>query len=232
MDKLKKDFISNVSHELRTPLNAVIGFSEVLADQKFGPLNDAQKDYLNDILESGKFLLSLINDILDLARAESGKMVLLPSVFSLKELLESSLIFVKEKALKHNIELNLEIAKEVGNIRADERKVRQILYNLLSNAVKFTPDGGRAGITAKINGAEAEITVWDSGMGISKEDHKKLFNAFVRLESALVKKYEGTGLGLSLAKDFVELHKGKIWVESEGVGKGSRFTFTLPIGAA
>jgi PAS domain S-box-containing protein len=232
MDKLKKDFISNMSHELRTPLNAVIGFSEILADQKFGPLNEVQKDYLNDVLESGKFLLSLINDILDLAKVESGKMKLELSDFSLKELLEGSLIFVKEKVLKHNIELILDIAKEVGTIRADERKVKQIVYNLLSNAVKFTLDGGKVGIKAEINGSEAKVTVWDTGIGISKEDQKKLFIAFVRLEAPLAKKYEGTGLGLSLAKDFVEMHNGKIWVESEGVRKGSSFTFTLPTGVA
>ena len=143
IDQLKKDFLSNMSHELRTPLNAIIGFSEVLVDQKFGSLNDTQKDYLNDVLESSKFLLSLINDILDLARIESGKMELVVSDFSLKEILEHSLVFIKEKALKHNIDLSLEIAEEMGYVRADERKVKQIIFNLLSNAVKFTPDGGR-----------------------------------------------------------------------------------------
>ncbi|MFA5099920.1 MAG: ATP-binding protein [Candidatus Omnitrophota bacterium] len=231
IDKLKKNFISNMSHELRTPLNAVIGFSEVLYDQKFGVLNETQKDYLNDILESSKFLLSLINDILDLSKIEVGKAELACSEFSLKELLEHGLLFVREKALKHNIELYSEIDDGVGSVTADERKVKQIVFNLLSNAVKFTPDGGKVGIKARINGSDAEVTVWDTGIGISKEDQAKLFRPFMQLEVSLDKKYEGTGLGLSLAKEIVELHKGKIWVESEGSGKGSRFTFSLPIGA-
>ncbi|OGX01341.1 MAG: hypothetical protein A3I73_02205 [Omnitrophica bacterium RIFCSPLOWO2_02_FULL_45_16] len=228
-NKAKSDFLSNMSHELRTPLNAVIGFSEVLYDQKFGSLNETQRDYLNDILESGKHLLSLINDILDLAKIESGKMELALSNFSLRELLEHSFILIKEKALKHNIEFSLDIAEEVGYIRADERKVRQIVFNLLSNAVKFTPDGGKIGIHAKINGFEAEITVWDTGIGISKEDQHKLFGEFVQLEERLTRRYNGTGLGLSLAKKFVELHRGRIWVESESKGKGSSFKFTLPV---
>jgi len=229
--QLKKDFISNMSHELRTPLNAVIGFSEVLVDQKFGALNETQKDYLNDILESGRFLLSLINDILDLAKIESGKMALAAAEFSLRELLEHSLIFVKEKALKHNIELSLEIDEKVGRIRADERKVRQIVFNLLSNAVKFTPDGGKVGIKARINGLSAEVTVWDTGIGIAQEDLPKLFMPFTQLESSLSRKYEGTGLGLSLTKELVELHKGKIWVQSQGLGRGASFIFNLPVGA-
>ncbi len=231
-NRSKSVFLSNMSHELRTPLNAVIGFSEVLIDQKFGALNDKQKDYLNDILESGKFLLSLINDILDLAKVESGKTELVATRFSLKKLLEHSLIFVKEKALKHNIEILLEITKEVGYICADERKVRQIIFNLLSNAVKFTPDGGKVGINARINGSEVEVIIWDTGIGISKEDQNKLFRPFMQLESSLERKYEGTGLGLSLTKELVELHKGRISVESEGKDKGSSFKFSLSIGAA
>jgi PAS domain S-box-containing protein len=230
IDRLKKDFISNMSHELRTPLNAVIGFSEVLIDQKFGALNETQRDYLNDILESGKFLLSLINDILDLAKIESGKMELAITEFSLRELLEHSLIFIKEKALKHNIELSLKIDEKVGRIRADERKVRQIIFNLLSNAVKFTPDGGKAGIKARINGLSAEVTVWDTGIGIAQENLPKLFMPFTQLESSLSRKYEGTGLGLSLTKELVELHKGKIWVQSQGLGHGAGFIFSLPLG--
>jgi len=230
VDKLKKDFISNMSHELRTPLNAVIGFSEVLVDQKFGALNETQKDYLNDILESGRFLLSLINDILDLAKIESGKMELAATEFSLRELLEHSLIFVKEKALKHSIELSLEIDEKVGRIRADERKVRQIVFNLLSNAVKFTPNGGKVGIKARIDGLSAQVTVWDTGIGITQEDLPKLFMPFTQLESPLAKKYEGTGLGLSLTKELVELHKGKIFVQSQGLGHGASFIFSLPVG--
>lgn len=227
--RAKSEFLANMSHELRTPLNAVIGFSEVLYDQKFGPLNEIQRDYLNDILESGKLLLSLINDILDLAKIESGKMELALSAFSLKELLKHSLVFIKEKALKHNIELSLDIAEEVGYIRADERKVKQIIFNLLSNAAKFTPDDGKIGIKAKIIGSEAAVTVWDAGIGISKEDQNKLFSEFMQLENPLTKEYKGSGLGLSLTKKLVELHGGHIWVESEGKGKGSSFNFSLPI---
>jgi two-component system, cell cycle sensor histidine kinase PleC len=228
-NQAKSEFLANMSHELRTPLNAIIGFSEVLYDQKFGPLNETQRDYLNDVLESSKHLLSLINDILDLAKVESGKMELVLSNFSLKELLEHSLVFIKEKAFKQNIELSLGIADEVGYLRADERKVKQILFNLLSNADKFTPDGGKIGINARITGSEVEVSVWDTGIGIAPEDQGKLFKEFIQLENTLTKQYKGSGLGLSLAKKLVELHGGKIWLESEGKGKGSNFKFTLPI---
>jgi len=228
-NQAKSEFLANMSHELRTPLNAIIGFSEVLFDQKFGPLNETQKDYLNYVLESGKHLLSLINDILDLAKVESGKMELMLSNFSLRELLEHSSVFIKERAFKQHIEFSFGIAEEVGYIRADERKVKQIVFNLISNAVKFTPDGGKIGINAKIIGSEAEVSVWDTGIGIAPEDHGKLFKEFVQLENTRSKQYKGSGLGLSLAKKFVELHGGKIRVESEGKGKGSSFKFTLPI---
>jgi two-component system CheB/CheR fusion protein len=228
-NQAKSEFLANMSHELRTPLNAIIGFSEVLYDQKFGPLNETQRDYLNDVLESSKHLLSLINDILDLAKVESGKMELALSNFSLKELLAHSLVFIKEKAFKHNIELSLGIAEEVGYIRADERKVKQILFNLLSNADKFTLDGGKIGINARMIGPEVEVSVWDTGIGIALEDQAKLFKEFVQLENTMTKQYKGSGLGLSLAKKLVLLHGGKIWVESEGKDKGSSFKFTLPI---
>ena len=174
--------------------------------------------------------MSLINDILDLAKIESGKMELAATEFSLRELLEHSLIFVKEKALKHSIELSLEIDEKVGRIRADERKVRQIVFNLLSNAVKFTPNGGKVGIKARIDGLSAQVTVWDTGIGITQEDLPKLFMPFTQLESPLAKKYEGTGLGLSLTKELVELHKGKIFVQSQGLGHGASFIFSLPVG--
>jgi len=228
-NQAKSEFLANMSHELRTPLNAIIGFSEVLYDQKFGPLNETQRDYLNDVLESSKHLLSLINEILDLAKIESGKMELVPSNFSLKELLEHSFVFIKEKAFKHHIELSLGIAEEVGYIRADERKVRQVVFNLISNALKFTPDGGKIGINARIVGFDVEVSVWDTGIGIAPEDQGKLFKEFIQLENPLTKQYKGSGLGLSLARKLMELHGGKIWVESEGKGKGSSFKFILPI---
>ncbi len=225
----KSEFLANMSHELRTPLNAIIGFSEVLYDQKFGPVNETQKDYLNEVLDSSKHLLSLINEILDLAKVESGKMELMLSNFPLKELLEHSLVFIKEKAFKHRIELSLDMAEELGYIRADERKVKQIVFNLISNAIKFTLAGGKIGINAKIIGPDVEVSVWDTGIGIAPEDRGKLFKEFVQLENTLTKQYKGSGLGLSLAKKLVELHGGKIWVESEGKGKGSNFKFNLPI---
>jgi PAS domain S-box-containing protein len=227
----KSEFLANMSHELRTPLNSIIGFSEVLFDQSFGPLNDKQKDYVNDVIESGKHLLSLINDILDLSKIEAGKMELSLHVFSLKELLEGSLILIKEKAIKHNISLLTEIGDEVGPIKADERKIKQIIFNLLSNASKFTPDGGKVGIRAKRLGEMMEVSVWDTGVGINKSDQSKLFEEFQQIENPYTNKVEGTGLGLALVKKYVLLHGGKIWVESEGKDQGTTFTFTVPIDA-
>lgn len=225
----KSDFLANMSHELRTPLNSIIGFSEVLFDETFGPLNEKQKSYLNDVLTSGQHLLSLINDILDLSRVESGKMELAIATFSLKQLLEESFVLIKEKALKHNITICSEIPDEVGEISADERKVKQVVYNLLSNAVKFTPDGGKLGVRARKVDDYMEVSVWDTGIGISVEDKGKIFEKFTQLANPYSKKIEGSGLGLALAKSLVEFHAGKIWVESEGKDKGSTFSFTLPI---
>ncbi|MFA6600815.1 MAG: PAS domain S-box protein [Candidatus Omnitrophota bacterium] len=227
--RAKSEFLSNMSHELRTPLNAIIGFTEVLHDQKFGPLNETQLDYLNDVLDSGHHLLSLINDVLDLTKIESGKMELLLSTFSLKDTLRHSLTFIKERACKHGIEISLALSEEVGFIHADERKVKQILFNLLSNAVKFTPDGGKLGIRARLAGAEAEVAVWDTGVGIAQEDQERLFGEFVQLDNPLTKRYEGTGLGLSVTKKLVTLHGGRVWAESAGPGQGSVFTFRIPV---
>lgn len=228
-NRAKSDFLANMSHELRTPLNSIIGFCEVLSGQAYGPMNEKQQDYLNDVLTSGQHLLSLINDILDLSKVEAGKMELALTTFSLKQLLEQSFIMIKEKALKHNIALSSEIADEIGEINADERKLKQIVYNLLSNAVKFTPDGGKIGIRARITDEQVEVAVWDTGIGISGEDQAKLFEKFTQLGGPYVEKVEGTGLGLALAKSLVELHGGKIRVESEGKDKGTTFSFTLPV---
>ncbi|HXE97612.1 MAG TPA: PAS domain S-box protein, partial [Dongiaceae bacterium] len=225
----KSDFLANMSHELRTPLNSVIGFSEVLQDQMFGPLNEKQLEYVNNILTSGKHLLSLINDILDLSKVESGKMDLDRAVFSLRESLDASLMMLKEKALKGGIELHLDLSPQSDiSIVADQRKMKQILFNLLSNAVKFTPKGGNVDVSAIKDGDFIEITVADSGMGIKTEDIPKLFHAFTQLESVYTKQYEGTGLGLALTRQLVELHGGRIWVKSE-FGKGSSFSFTIPL---
>jgi len=225
----KSDFLANMSHELRTPLNAIIGFSELLQDQLFGQINEKQHKYVSNILISGKHLLSLINDILDLSKVESGKMDLELSVFLLRESLDASMMLLKEKALKSGIELHLDLAPEADvQIVADQRKLKQILFNLLSNAIKFTPEGGAVDVSAARDGDFIEITVSDTGMGIREEDIPKLFHPFNQLESVYTKGFEGTGLGLALNRLLVELHGGRIWVKSE-FGSGSRFSFTIPL---
>jgi PAS domain S-box-containing protein len=225
----KSDFLANMSHELRTPLNSVIGFSEVLQDQMFGPINEKQQEYVNNILTSGRHLLSLINDILDLSKVESGKMELELSTFLLRESLDASMIMLREKALKGGIKLHLDLATEADvRIVADQRKLKQILFNLLTNAVKFTPVEGTVDVSAVRDGDFIEITVADSGIGIKDENIPKLFHPFTQLESAYTKGYEGTGLGLALTRQLVELHGGRIWMESE-FGTGSRFSFTIPL---
>jgi PAS domain S-box-containing protein len=248
--RAKSDFLSNMSHELRTPLNAIIGFSEILKDGIAGPVADNQKDLLNDIFTSGKHLLSLINDILDLSKVEAGKMELELSEFNLTELIDGSLDMFKEKAMKHNIKIAAMVAAGTGNIIADERKIKQVLFNLLSNAFKFTPDKGSVRVQARFVNSEeysmnskrlftddysltthgkfVEIAVEDTGIGISPEDQKKLFQPFQQIDSTISRKYSGTGLGLSLCKQFIELHGGRIWIESE-VEKGSRFVFSIPL---
>jgi signal transduction histidine kinase len=224
----KSEFLASMSHELRTPLNAIIGFSEVLLERLFGDVNAKQAEYLQDILESGRHLLSLINDILDLSKVEAGRMELEPSRFSLPEALENGLIMVRERANRHGIALGLEVDSALEVIEADERKVKQVVFNLLSNAVKFTPDGGQIGITAGLDHGEVRITVWDTGIGIAPADQERIFEEFQQVGGQDGQQREGTGLGLALAKRFVELHGGRIWVES-AVGQGSRFTFTLPV---
>ena len=224
----KSEFLANMSHELRTPLNAIIGFSEVLLDQIFGPLNDKQADYQNDILESGRHLLSLINDILDLSKIEAGKMALEPSEFLLADLITQCINLMKEKVQKQAIEMLVEIDPGLGPLTADERKIKQVIYNLLSNALKFTPQGGQIGIRAGRDGEWAQICVWDSGIGISLNDQQVIFNEFQQADGSFTKKYEGAGLGLAIVRKFIQLHGGRVWVESK-LNMGSRFTFTLPI---
>jgi len=226
----KDQFLTNMSHELRTPLNSIIGFSEVMQDQLFGPLNEKQQKYMDNILTSARHLLNLINDILDLAKVEAGKEELELFKVVLREVLEGSMTLLKEKAMKHNLNLDLEIMPEADiEIEADERKLKQVMLNLLSNAVKFTPEGGSIWVKArKVNSKNIEISVRDTGIGIRPEDIQKLFKEFTQLESVYTKQYEGTGLGLTLSKRLVELHGGQIWVESE-YGKGSMFIFTIPV---
>jgi two-component system, NtrC family, sensor kinase len=223
----KSEFLANMSHELRTPLNAIIGFSEVLGERMFGELNEKQAEYTEDILSSGRHLLSLINEILDLSKVEAGRMELELATFDLPLAIDNARTFVRERATKHGINLDVTIDERLGEFVGDERKIKQILLNLLSNAVKFTPEGGRIGINARQADGSVEISVSDTGIGISPEDQSKIFEEFLQVGGDYAHKREGTGLGLTLAKKFVELHGGRIWVESE-VGKGSTFSFTLP----
>jgi GAF domain-containing protein len=223
----KSEFLANMSHELRTPLTAIIGFSEVLAQGMFGAINEKQTEYLQDILESGRHLLSLINDILDLSKIEAGRMELEPADFDLPSAIENALILVRERASRGGIRLGSAIDERLGMIGGDERKVKQVLLNLLSNALKFTPEGGRIDVGARLHDGVAEVSVADTGIGIAPADQDAVFEEFRQVGTA-DKKAEGTGLGLALARKFIELHGGKIWVKSQ-VGAGSTFTFTLPL---
>ncbi len=224
----KSEFLANMSHELRTPLNAIIGFSEVLGERMFGDLNEKQAEYTEDILSSGRHLLSLINEILDLSKVEAGRMELELAAFDLPLAIDNARTFVRERATRHGITLDVTVDERLGEFVGDERKIKQILLNLLSNAVKFTPEGGRIGIKARQADGAVEISVSDTGVGIAPEDQARIFEEFRQVGADYAHKSEGTGLGLTLAKKFVELHGGRIWVESE-VGKGSKFTFTLPV---
>jgi GAF domain-containing protein len=223
----KSEFLANMSHELRTPLNAIIGFSEVLTERMFGELNEKQEEYLRDIYASGQHLLSLINDILDLSKIEAGRMELELSDFHLPTALDSALTLVRERAGRRSIALQMNIDNRLGEIQADERKVRQVVLNLLSNAIKFTPEGGRIEVRAEPRDGSVEVSVTDTGVGIASEDQEAVFEEFRQVGTA-DKKVEGTGLGLTLCRKFIELHGGKIWVKSE-LGLGSTFTFTIPV---
>jgi signal transduction histidine kinase len=223
----KSEFLANMSHELRTPLNAIIGFSEVLTDRMFGELNEKQEEYLKDIYASGTHLLSLINDILDLSKIEAGRMELELTEFDLPTAIENALMLVRERAGRRSITLQTHIDGRLGQIQADERKVRQVVLNLLSNAIKFTPEGGRIDVGAVPKDGSIEVSVSDTGVGIAPEDQEAVFEEF-RQVGTVEKKAEGTGLGLTLCRKFVELHGGRIWVTSQ-VGVGSTFTFTMSV---
>jgi PAS domain S-box-containing protein len=256
-NRAKSEFLANMSHELRTPLNHIIGFTELVIDKTFGDLNKVQEEYLNDVHYSSMHLLSLINDILDLSKVEAGKLIFEPSSIELRTILENSLIMVMEKAVKHGIQLSTDIKEIPKVITADERKLKQILYNLLFNAVKFTPDGGKVLLKAdlvdgslplidgntvnsinqklekisnKQKGSQEyiRISVTDNGIGIKPEDLELIFSPFEQAENSPNRRYQGTGLGLSLTKSLVELHGGRIWAESKGEGKGSTFSLILP----
>jgi signal transduction histidine kinase len=256
-DRMKSEFLANMSHELRTPLNHIIGFTELVTDKKIGALNEMQEEYLNDALHSSKHLLTLINDVLDLSKVEAGKLQLQLSEVNLKMLLKNSLNVFTEEVMKRKIQLSSQINGIPEIISADERRLKQILYNLLSNAVKFTPDGGEIRLTANLadhslpiaNFSDKEasdripedrmqelknlgkfvaISVIDNGIGIDPDNMERVFHVFEQVETSASRKYQGTGLGLPLTKQLVELHGGKIWAESDGEGKGSAFGFAIP----
>jgi signal transduction histidine kinase len=223
----KSEFLANMSHELRTPLNAIIGFSEVLLQRMFGELNPKQDEYLQDVLSSGRHLLSLINDILDLSKVEAGRMELELARFDLPQALQDTLVLVRERAVRHGIDLHLDADPALGPLVADERKIKQVMLNLLSNAVKFTPEGGRVEVRAVPAGGAVEISVTDTGIGIAPENQELIFEEFRQVGGDYAHKREGTGLGLTLARKLVELHGGRLWVKSQ-VGQGSTFTFSVP----
>jgi signal transduction histidine kinase len=223
----KSDFLANMSHELRTPLNAIIGFSQVLRQRLFGPINEKQEEYLDDIISSGNHLLSLINDVLDLSKVEAGQVELEVASFSLREALERGVVMVREPASKRGVAVALELAPDVDLVEGDERRLRQVVFNLLSNAVKFTPEGGSIVVaSARVDG-EVHVSVTDTGPGIVAEERELIFEEFHQTDVG-VQQREGTGLGLAVSKRLVELHGGRIWVESDR-GNGSSFVFTLPI---
>jgi len=226
----KSEFLASMSHELRTPLNAIIGFSEVLREEMFGPVNEKQAEYLDDIISSGNHLLSLINDVLDLSKVEAGQVELEVGPFSLREALERGVVMVREQATEEGVQVELSAGPEVDVVEGDERRIKQVIFNLLSNAVKFTPTGGEVDVSAiRVNG-EVRVSVADTGPGIASGDHERIFEEFQQTDAGL-ERLEGTGLGLALSKRLVELHGGRIWLESE-LGKGSTFVFTLPARAA
>ena len=242
----KSQFLANMSHELRTPLNAIIGFSEILADKTFGDLNDRQFKYINNILSSGRHLLQLINDILDLAKVEAGRVELKRDTFAVAKALQDVQTIVKTLANKKRISLEFEIEANLPPLFADEAKFKQIMYNLLSNAIKFTPDGGRVTVTAvlqneasgdtrqvaqiALSGDYLRVAVTDTGVGIQARDQERIFKEFEQVDSTYGRQQQGTGLGLTLTRKLIELHGGQIWVESEGIeGRGSTFYFLIPV---
>jgi signal transduction histidine kinase len=220
----KSEFLANMSHELRTPLNAIIGFTEVLHERMFGELNERQAEYVRDVLEAGRHLLSLINDVLDLSKVEAGRMELELSEVSLSATLRSGVTLHAERASRGGVSLGLELEREELVVAADERKLRQVVFNLLSNAVKFTPAGGRVDVTARSTDGLVEVAIVDTGPGIAPADRELIFDEFQQARGIR----DGTGLGLPIARRFVELHGGRLWVESTP-GAGSTFRFTLPV---
>jgi len=228
-NRMKSEFLANMSHELRTPLNGIIGFTEFLIDEKAGPLRPKQKEYLSDVLNSARHLLQLINDVLDLAKVEAGKMELYPETFPVRKAVEEVTAVIKSIAQKKHIAVSIEVSDGLDAVMLDQHKFKQVLYNLLSNAVKFTDDGGQVDIHARrLDPHRLEVQVRDTGIGIKAEDINRLFIEFEQLDSGRARRFEGTGLGLALTKKIVEFQGGRIGVQSEP-GKGSVFTVDLPM---
>jgi PAS domain S-box-containing protein len=228
-NRMKSEFLANMSHELRTPLNGIIGFAEFLIDGKPGPLNGKQSEYLSDILTSGRHLLQLINDVLDLAKVEAGKMEINARQFSLRKAIDEVCAVAKPLAQKKYTRINVTVDPAVDCVRLDEQKLKQVLYNLLSNGIKFTGERGSVSIAAVPNGSGSlSLVVSDDGIGLKGEDLSRLFREFEQIDGGIGRRYEGTGLGLALTRKFVELHGGTIRVEST-YGQGSTFIVTLPL---
>ncbi len=230
-NRAKSEFLANMSHELRTPLNAIIGFSEILEDELFGPLNEAQSTHVRYIVEGGHDLLQLVSEILDLAKIESGRMRLEPARVKIGDVLENSISIMRQRALRQDLELALKVDPETESITilADELKLRQVMLNLLSNAVKFTPEKGTIRVEAQRVGEDVIISVSDTGLGIDSADASRIFKAFEQVDSTFSRRQQGTGLGLALSSSLIHMHGGRIWVESEGPGKGSTFKFAIPL---
>jgi len=223
----KSAFLASMSHELRTPLNAIIGFSQVLGERLFGALNEKQAEYVDDILVSGRHLLSLINDVLDLSKVEAGQVDLEVAPFSLRDALESGVVMVRERAVHDGVHVSFDSTPEVDVVAGDERRIRQVIFNLLTNAVKFTPAGGTVDVSAIRHNGEVRVAVADTGPGVPPEDRERIFEEFQQTDAG-IEQGEGTGLGLALSRRLVELHGGRIWVDAEP-GRGSTFVFTLPV---
>ncbi|WP_261341664.1 sensor histidine kinase [Candidatus Kuenenia stuttgartensis] len=226
--RLKSEFLATMSHELRTPLNAIIGFAEVLKDGLVGPINDEQREYVDDIYSSGKHLLNMINNVLDISKIEAGKLELKYEEICVKETIDDVLNTVSGIANKKNITIKNTIQSDIPTFVVDQLKLKQILFNLLSNAIKFTPKNGNVCIDTTLKDLYVQFAIADTGIGIKQEDIEKIFEAFSQVDSSLARNYEGAGLSLALTKRLVELHGGEIWVESF-YGKGSTFTFILPL---
>ena len=229
-NRAKSEFMTNMSHELRTPLNAVIGFSELLLEKSVGELNEDQSDYITDILDGGRHLLNLINNILDLSKIEAGKEEIQQSSVDVAALLTSSMNMIKEKALRKGLQLDLVVGKEIERVKllADEVKLKQIIYNLLSNSAKFTQPGGTITVRAFKSREEIRVSVSDTGIGLRHDDLERVFNSFEQVDSSYSRRQQGTGLGLALTRRLVEMHGGRVWAESDGEGKGSTFSFVIP----